>query len=220
MEQRVFPTEEPTLLPVWILCKRHINLATNKQKIFSFHNIVLQTIQIKQWTGVCWIILHWDIGPEGANNYVGFDNTYGYGFCYNVKTDSLPVIGVQLLSDHDLNFAAIDNEASIYNGFTLEEKWNVLTRGVWYRNSPIGDASMVIGTGKFTLAPQESNNVSFAIARSGKIADLSKLLANAQSIAKDKGIASGFQWAAIPKESSIEAVYPNPTQRQFVHNIT
>jgi serine protease len=156
------------------------------------------------------LFFDWDIGPEGANNYVGFDNTHGYGFCYNVKTDSLPVIGVQLLSDHDLNFAAIDNEASIYNGFTLEEKWNVLTRGVWYRNSPIGDASMVIGAGKFTLAPQESNNVSFAIAGAGKIADLSKLLANAQSIAKDKGIASGFQWAAIPKESSIEAVYPNP----------
>ena len=156
------------------------------------------------------LFFDWDIGPEGANNYVGFDNTHGYGFCYNVKNDSLPVIGVQLLSPHDLNFAAIDNEASIYNGFTLEEKWNVLTRGVWYRNSPIGDASMVIGAGKFTLAPQESSNVSFAIVGAGKVADLRELLDNAQSIAKDKGIAAGFQWAAIPKESSIEAVYPNP----------
>ncbi len=156
------------------------------------------------------LFFDWDIGPEGANNFVGFDNSHGYGFCYNVKIDSLPVIGVQLLSPHELNFAAIDNEASIYNGFTLDEKWNVLTRGVWYRSSPIGDASMVIGAGKFSLAPQESSNVSFAIAGASKVSDLKELLHNAQSIAKDKGIAAGFLWAAIPKESSIEAVYPNP----------
>ncbi|MBK7987054.1 MAG: S8 family serine peptidase [Ignavibacteria bacterium] len=156
------------------------------------------------------LFFDWDIGPEGANNYVGFDNSQGYGFCYNVNVDSLPVIGVQLLSPHELNFAAIDNEASIYNGFTLDEKWNVLTRGVWFRNSPIGDASMVIGAGKFSLAPQESSNVSFAIAAANRIADLPGLLQNAQTIAKNKGIAEGFQWSAIPRESSIEAVFPNP----------
>jgi len=156
------------------------------------------------------LFFDWDIGPQGANNYVGFDNTHGYGFCYNVEIDTLPVIGVQLLTPHEINFAAIDNEASIYNGFTLEEKWNVLTRGIWYRNSPIGDASMVMGAGRFSLAPQESDDVAFAIVAANKISELTEVLNNAQKVVKSKGIAEGFQWSAIPKESSIENVYPNP----------
>lgn len=158
----------------------------------------------------------WDIGPGGANNFVGFDNQEGFGLCYNVEIDTLPAIGVQLTSPHTLNYTAIDNEASIYNGFTLREKWNAISRGVWYRESPIGDVSMVIGAGNIQLQPMGTTEIGFAIGVAPKVNDLKSVMKQAQTIAKEKNIAKGFVWEALPSYSSITDLYPNPTNGKEV----
>lgn len=156
------------------------------------------------------LFFDWDIGPSGASNYAGFDNQHGYGLCYNVEIDSLPAIAVQLTSPHQLNYTAIDNGVSIYNGFNVREKWNCISRGVWDRESSIGDVSMVIAAGNIVLEPDESTDVGFAIGIADKVSGLKEVMKSAQKIAKEQNIAQGFLWQSIPPASSITNLYPNP----------
>jgi len=156
------------------------------------------------------LFFDWDIGPAGDNNYVGFDNQYGFGLCYNVEIDSLPAIAVQLTTPQQLNYTAVDNGVSLHNGFTLREKWNSISRGVLDRESAIGDASMIIGAGNIVLDPNESTDVGFVIGVSEKVTDLKELMKSAQNTAKERNIASGFLWQSIPPASSITNLFPNP----------
>ncbi len=157
----------------------------------------------------------WDLGPSGKDNKVYFENTELFGFIKNVKLDSLPYAGVLLLSSQDLNFFAIDNDGSseenpgVWDGFTIAEKWRMLSGGIARRESGITDASMVIGAGPIRMREQDTIRVAFSLFAGNDIDELREAAKNSRETAKMFNIAEG-NFSSIPEKDSLVKIYPNP----------
>lgn len=111
----------------------------------------------------------WDIGPGGSNNQASWDSKNQFAKFVNAKSEEYPKVGIKLLSNQAINFFAIDNDGDseenpgVYDGFTKEEKWKMMTSGIGRQISGITDASMVFGAGPVSMRPNDTVRVSFAI---------------------------------------------------------
>ena len=150
----------------------------------------------------------WDIGPGGQNNICTFEMDEGYAHCFSTVDSTLPHIGITLLNDVPVQFHAIDNDGrgngfSIYDGFSRNEKWFALSGGISRERSRSTDVSMIMGGGPFGLDPGAHQQLAFAIVAGSTKSDIKNAILNARSIAKQKGIASGFAWNVLPETSRL-----------------
>lgn len=157
----------------------------------------------------------WDIGLSGANDITRFSTLDNMAYVYNTKNSSLPFIGMQLHSQHDLNYFAIDNDGStalnpgVYDGYTRNEKWLTLSSGLGRKVSNITDVSTVISAGPIALKRGETTKVSFSICAGSTFEQLRTNAANARAVARTYDI--GHRELVIyPLISEFAALYPNP----------
>ncbi|MBM2815781.1 MAG: Subtilisin-like serine protease [Ignavibacteria bacterium] len=159
----------------------------------------------------------WDIGPNGAKDKVVFDDEGKFGYAYNTVDDSLPKIGVALLSNQKLNYFAIDNDGTgganpgVYGGYSWDEKWQTLSSGIGRKESNITDASQVISAGPFSLKDKDTTHVKFIIGSSLSLKTLKDII----EFAKDATI------DYVPEESKqyddlFMEIFPNPAVADFV----
>jgi hypothetical protein len=162
----------------------------------------------------------WDIGPSGLNNVARLDEQDGFGYAYCIKPDTLPAVAVALLSPQQLNFFAADNDGSsadnpnIYDGFTRNLKWRMLSSGIGRRASNPTDISMVIGAGPMNLPHGETVRVGFAIGAADKTGNLRSIIAKARQTAKDNNLASGFVFEPLPNTPSLVSLTPNAVSNE------
>ena len=106
------------------------------------------------------LFLDWDLGSSDDAKY---DAQRKVG--YLEATDNRTITaGARLLStDGQLIYAAIDNAASLYDGFTDAEKWSLLSGGVGTTTRSNGDLSQLIGAGPIDVGASASNEVVIAL---------------------------------------------------------
>lgn len=157
----------------------------------------------------------WDIGPSGRNNQAFFDNKYRYGFVENVTDPSLPVAAVQLLSFQKLNYFAIDNPGTteenpgVWDGFTYQEKYRMLSSGLERTESSVTDVSQVIAGGPVNVDKGETVRISFAIFAADSSEQLSEISKRAAETAKFYDLSDG-EINKVPSSDVLGDIYPNP----------
>jgi len=164
----------------------------------------------------------WDIGPSGSNNYAKFEETYGFGYVRNKLIDTLPLVGVAMLSGYKPNFFAIDNPGTsntnpgVWDGFYRWEKWLMLSSGIYRKESSLTDVSMVIGAGPLKVKPGDTVRVAFSIFAANNMVKLRENCRNSRLTAKEYGIADG-KYNPLPKTEEILQIYPNPIAQGQLH---
>ncbi len=161
------------------------------------------------------MFMDWDIGPSGANNKITFDESRRLGIIKNVEKDTLPVVAVSMISSRDLNFYAIDNDATsannpgVWDGFPKYEKYFMLSGGVARKETDVTDVSLVIGAGPMRMNPLDTVRVAFAIAAGRTAEEAAASIDKAKKAADEFGLTDG-NYLKIPKTSKITSIYPNP----------
>lgn len=157
----------------------------------------------------------WDIGLSGANDVASFYEPDNLAYIYNTKSSSLPFIGMQLHTQHDLNYFAMDNDGTtalnpgVYDGYIRNEKWLTLSDGLGRRTSNITDVSTVISAGPIALKRNETVKVAFSLCAGATFAELRTNAANARAVAKTNDIGHR-QIVRYPVVSEFIQLYPNP----------
>lgn len=157
----------------------------------------------------------WDIGPMGEKNQGLFNNNFKFGYIKNTLIDTLPLVGMAMLSNFDLTYFAIDNDAreednpGVWDGFTPKEKWRMLSGKLRRYESRITDVSVVIGAGPITLRAGDTTKVVFAIFCGENENELIQNYQNALNTAKKHNLLN-IPYRSIPVESNIANIYPNP----------
>jgi len=164
------------------------------------------------------LFFDWDIGPGGTPNIASFNSNKGTGILKHFKIDSLPKVGVRLLSPYKLHYFAIDNNGStpqnpgIYDGFSTSEKWRMISSGIERTVSNPTDASFVISAGPITIPANGSVEVAYSLAAGATEIELEKSLDSAVDFAKSKGVTTGEY--VVPSTSTVVfLLYPNPTDK-------
>jgi hypothetical protein len=133
----------------------------------------------------------WDISDSGQSDRAGWFEDTSLGYVFNLDTiENNPVLsGIQCLTGSPQYFA-IDNDESIennpfgiYDGFTDEEKFKSISSGIGRAEAGTGnesgsDVSHSIGTGPFTIAPEDSIVIAFAVHGASS---LKKLIASSKA---------------------------------------
>jgi serine protease len=117
----------------------------------------------------------WDINTETGGDEALWDEISNMGYVRSGDVNlHLPLAGIQILSGEP-NYYAIDNDQDIdgnpwglYDGFTDEEKFESISSGL---DSKIeagtaeggGDVSHMVASGPYSLSPNESVKVAFAL---------------------------------------------------------
>ncbi len=161
------------------------------------------------------LFFDWDIGPMGQKNKALFNYDSNFGYIKNTIIDTLPLVGMAMLSNFDLTYFAIDNDAQdennpgIWDGFTPKEKWRMLSGNLKRYESNITDVSVVIGAGPITLRAGDTTRVVFAIFCGHNETELTKNYQQALNIAKMKNLLQ-IPYRSIPDETTLINLYPNP----------
>ncbi|MCX7879092.1 MAG: S8 family serine peptidase [Ignavibacteria bacterium] len=170
------------------------------------------------------LFFDWDIGFNGKQDRVVYDFEYDIAIAFNTDSDTLPFVGIRLLTEQALNFYAIDNDGEgedsvgIYDGFSKAEKWNMMSRGILRSKSRSTDASMLIAAGPISLKSKEKVLVGFSIVSDYSIAGVRKNSIRSAEFAYEKG------W--INKQPSYTgsdyavSIFPNPSQDDFLVRVS
>jgi hypothetical protein len=202
-------------------------------KFFQFHKDNMDDFIIAQYDVInesdlfqdsvfVGLYFDWDIGTSGTNNQVIWDYTNNFGYAFNTKVDSLPYIGVKILSQHYSNFFAMDNNGStgdnpgVYDGFTKAEKRKCMTNGIARDTSGISDISMVISAGPISMRANDTNRVVFSIFAAKNLDELRKT-SNYSQENTSKFINFDGNFASTPKTTYINNLYPNPSSNNRIY---
>jgi serine protease len=159
----------------------------------------------------------WDIGGA-ITNKADWDAARRLGYAYSNEPDSA-FAGIRLLAPATAQptYRAIDFDASLPGNpwgasdtFTLGEKWRALSRGVSRTQAGLGrgsDVATVHGAGPFTLAPNDSVTVVFALVAGNNLPDLQA--ASDAAAAQYQQVVLG-QAELLPTRTP-RAPFPNPT---------
>lgn len=165
----------------------------------------------------------WDIGLSGQGDYCEWQDEQMYAFIQNTIEDSLPVIGLTLLSKQPMNFFAIDNNGSspsnpgVYDGYTRNEKWQTMTSGIQRKRSSITDISCVISGGPVQLLPGESEEFIFGIVAGYTKEEVERSIQRLREYLANKGVDVQLPPNTVAQKVEYE-FYPNPVDAQ--HNPT
>lgn len=162
------------------------------------------------------IFSDYDISANGANDIVRWEPSVNLGYVRNTNAGG-HLAGIGLLTNYNRNFMPITNDGTngsafqIYDGFTLAEKYRSLSSGVNASNT-VGaaagqDVSLVAGYGPFTLAPNDSVTLLFALTAGPDLQTITTAVGNAGGKLPNVTSLNGSQFAADVK------LIPNPAQR-------
>ncbi len=165
------------------------------------------------------IFTDWDI-QNFSNNKGAEDAGLKMTYCYNTDSAGL-YAGVKLLSSAPHNAHAIDNitggtPLNFSDGVTDSEKYDAMSTP----NPNAGltgagnDIINVLGTGPFTLAPNDSVTVAFAIIAGTDLVDLQ---ASATAAQIKYNVLTGLKNKALNYSAELQ-IYPNPANTSFVIN--
>lgn len=140
----------------------------------STRNSLLIALRIVNTTDSAFTNLHvaeffdFDISDGSVNDLCEWNPDDKILSVRSVLNDSLPQVGLAMISPLTLSAFAMDNEGasdcpSIYDDFLRSEKWFVMTGGVRRATSQITDVSSVIGAGPIVLKPDSTIEVCFAL---------------------------------------------------------
>lgn len=177
--------------------------------VYRITNRNTQTIN----TMYCGIYADWDIGPSGQNDVAIWSEPDGFYYCYNTQDQSLPYVGMQIVSDHQSNAFMIDNNGTtadnpgVYDGYTKAEKWRTISSGIGRTRSSVTDASAVIAAGPFSIGAGASEQVVFSIFAGRSLDELRSAAERARQTAQQVlGITP-----SAPQLPAVSArVLPNP----------
>ncbi|UCH10374.1 MAG: T9SS type A sorting domain-containing protein, partial [Fidelibacterota bacterium] len=130
------------------------------------------------------LFFDWDIN-ENAVDFANYDRARMMGIMQNRLTSPTILTAAQVLTRHaSPMFRAISNPAEIYggegDGFTADEKWNYLSGGIQTLTQSNLDASTLSGIGPFSLAANESAEISYAVIGASSLSELQENADNAQ----------------------------------------
>jgi subtilisin family serine protease len=164
------------------------------------------------------IFLDWDVGDPTAENYgknvSGYDSTRCLGYCYDTTRSWKGYVGIRAL-DSAASFRSLVNDGTI--DLSRGGKWYWVSGGFALTEAGPADIHHVIASGPYTIAPNDSQTVGFAlVAGDSSLADIQQ---NADA-AKAKWVAlrrSGFipvsvsdDHTPLPLTFSLGQNYPNP----------
>ncbi|MCX7908356.1 MAG: S8 family serine peptidase [Ignavibacteria bacterium] len=193
-------------------------------------NIIFVNYQIHNNTGkvldslFVGLFFDWDIGISGQNDYCIYDLDYDFAYAYNRDNDTLPFVGVKVVNEGSVNFYAIDNDGrgedsiGIYDGFSKQEKWKLISGGVRRNKSRPTDASMLISTGPIVLQKDSVANVSFALFAGKDVFTLRKTVIHLNDLA--------YNLRLVPSKYRKEydlleiSFFPNPTNDDLTMRIS
>ncbi|HRP02270.1 MAG TPA: S8 family serine peptidase [Candidatus Kapabacteria bacterium] len=164
----------------------------------------------------------WDIGVSGANNFAYWDYDNNIGISYNAKEDSLPYIGMMLISKQKVNYFAIDNDGTsddnpgVYDNFSDEKKWKMLTNGIGRDSTGIKDISAVISAGPIQLESKDTTRVIFVLFVANSV---DNLIAKSKNIRLFMDLPSNLNDNVNPFQYNklIKKVYPNPVNSDNIN---
>ncbi len=216
-----FVTKEDSLLkPARIIQSGYQFKGSSKDDIiYVVYDIINETDSFQDSVYAA-IYLDWDIGPSGSNNRAIWNKSGNFAYIINIADDSLPKAGMKMLSSHPVNFWAVDNDGvseenpGVYNGFSKEEKWRMMTSGIGRDSSNSTDVSVVIGAGPIRLRAGDTTRVAFALFAGNSLDDL-------QKFSEDINLSDNFinpdgSYSSNPKISAINLIFPNPAQNTAV----
>ncbi len=156
----------------------------------------------------------WDLDSRWFNqNFVDwYPDTLGY--MYSEQFDEY--VGLSILSHRPTSYRAIDNQIYFYSGITESDKFRFMSEGFgWTRGGTPGDWSHMISVGPFSLEPQDTMAVVFAVLGGENLVDLLENTRAAQ--AKYEEIKDLLPMTVIPPSPpdvsrgySLFQNYPNP----------
>ncbi len=156
----------------------------------------------------------WDINNPQRNR-IWWDSVHNISFAKCVDYDSIPMASVILLSPIRQNFFAIDNNGNtpenpgVYDGFTREEKRMMLTSGIARLQSTMTDASMVISGGPFSILPNDSITIGYAIIAGFKEQSIVETAREARIFADAAGLHKNRNEKKF-NSNAIASVFPLP----------
>jgi len=167
------------------------------------------------------LFFDWDIPLSSPDDdKIGFDSTFSLYYQYDSKTDlylSLVPLGAnpgsEFLSSSFHFMTPVDNSLWLYDGFTKEEKYLLLSGQIATNSySDAKDWSQITSYGPFSLAPQESMVVAFAVVGGEGLgqfqANVVSALEKYQSITTD--IENEDDNNNLPESFCLNPNYPNP----------
>ena len=109
------------------------------------------------------LYLDFDVHEDFDHDKTSFDRQRRAGYV-ELARGSGSVVGVRLLSiEGQLNYAALDANTTVLNGFTDSEKWSLLSGGVGTTSLSDKDIAQVMGAGPLNISTRSSVDVAFAL---------------------------------------------------------
>ncbi|MFQ5824682.1 MAG: S8 family serine peptidase [bacterium] len=129
------------------------------------------------------LFFDWDITSLSID-FARFDQLRNMGYVQNSSNNPTKLAATKIVTSPGVtSYRSIHNENEIYggddrDGFTDLEKWNFLSKGIQTKTIDETDVSTLTSTGPFTLAPEQSVEIAFAVIGASSIDDL---LANSEA---------------------------------------
>jgi len=182
----------------------------------STKNTLLVVLRVTNITDSAFSDLHvsqffdFDIGDAGANDQCVWDANNQLMYISNTVHDSLPHIGLAMISPLAVNGFAMDNEGSsdcpsIYDEFLRSEKWYVMTGGIRRPKSRVTDVSAIVGAGPMKLLPDSTLEVCFALVAGTTQSQVQRGMGRLRSEAKRLGFNVG---TSVLKPTQDEIIEP------------
>jgi len=163
------------------------------------------------------LFFDWDMDATTYdNNIAAYDSTGNFGYAYNANLSPVSMfVTCALLSGGNYSFYPISNGGNdgginIYDGFNDMEKWETLTNGVKKTKAGPDDISFVAGAGSFTIPPDSSLTVAFALASAFSLNELRNVVSNAKSKYNNYLITSVNEYLTTANKFNLLQNYPNP----------
>jgi len=158
-----------------------------------------------------------DISIKGQADKAGWSESEKMGFVYNTNANGR-FAGIAILGDGNPNYYAIDNDGTsidtfgVYDGFSDQEKFKGLSSGIYRKNAGVTspkDVSMVIGSGPYSILPNDTLNVGFAVV-AGENLDQIRFAAQMAQANWQSTTAKSELILGIPSKIQI---FPNPASK-------
>ncbi len=197
----------------------------NKSNFIIANYDIINNTELFQDSVFTALYMDWDIGPSGSDNRAVWNKSNEYAYIYNNKTDEYPYVGIKLLSSQNVNFWAIDNDGTsednpgVYDGFTKEEKYRMMSSGIGRDSSNSTDCSIVFGAGPIRLRSGDTSRVTFAIFAANSLIELDNIVKNELPTIKDIINPNG-DFNSFTKKTQIKSIYPNPSSNKVTLEFT